>query len=71
MNINAALVKQLRSEKFWSQDELAIASGLNLRTARPSDNTQPGGPGRLAPGADIDARPADVGKDGRQTGGNP
>lgn len=34
MNINAALVKQLRSEKFWSQDELAIASGLNLRTVQ-------------------------------------
>jgi DNA-binding XRE family transcriptional regulator len=34
MNINAALVKQLRSEKFWSQEELAIASGLNLRTVQ-------------------------------------
>ncbi len=34
MNIDSALVKQLRSEKFWSQDELAIASGLNLRTVQ-------------------------------------
>jgi DNA-binding XRE family transcriptional regulator len=34
MNINSALVKQLRSEKSWSQDELAIASGLNLRTVQ-------------------------------------
>ena len=34
MNINSALVKQLRSEKFWSQEELAIASGLNLRTVQ-------------------------------------
>jgi DNA-binding XRE family transcriptional regulator len=34
MNINAALVKQLRSEKFWSQEELATASGLNLRTVQ-------------------------------------
>lgn len=34
MNINAALVKQLRAEKSWSQEELAIASGLNLRTVQ-------------------------------------
>jgi transcriptional regulator with XRE-family HTH domain len=34
MNINSALVKQLRSEKSWSQEELAIASGLNLRTVQ-------------------------------------
>jgi transcriptional regulator with XRE-family HTH domain len=34
MNINAALVKQLRLEKSWSQEELAIASGLNLRTVQ-------------------------------------
>jgi transcriptional regulator with XRE-family HTH domain len=34
MNINAALVKQLRSDKSWSQEELAIASGLNLRTVQ-------------------------------------
>jgi DNA-binding XRE family transcriptional regulator len=38
MNINAALVKRLRSEKFWSQDELAIASGLNLRTVQRIEN---------------------------------
>ena len=34
MNINSALVKQLRSEQLWSQEELAIASGLNLRTVQ-------------------------------------
>lgn len=38
MNINSALVKQLRSEKFWSQDELAIAAGLNLRTVQRIEN---------------------------------
>jgi DNA-binding XRE family transcriptional regulator len=34
MNINASLVKQLRSDRSWSQDELAIASGLHLRTVQ-------------------------------------
>ena len=32
MKINAALVTQLRKSKAWSQEELAIASGLNVRT---------------------------------------
>ena len=32
MKINADLVIKLRKEKSWSQDELAIASGLNIRT---------------------------------------
>jgi len=32
MKINAALIIELRHKKLWSQDELAIASGLNLRT---------------------------------------
>lgn len=32
MKINAALVLKVRTQKSWSQDELAIASGLNLRT---------------------------------------
>jgi DNA-binding XRE family transcriptional regulator len=34
MNINAVLVKKLRSEQSWSQDELAIASGLHLKTVQ-------------------------------------
>ncbi len=34
MNINATLVKQLRTEKSWSQEELATAAGLNLRTVQ-------------------------------------
>ncbi len=32
MKINADLLFRLRNEKSWSQEELAIASGLNLRT---------------------------------------
>ena len=32
MKINAALVAKLRRNRSWSQDELAVASGLNLRT---------------------------------------
>jgi transcriptional regulator with XRE-family HTH domain len=32
MNVNAELIVKLRKERSWSQDELAIASGLNLRT---------------------------------------
>ena len=32
MKINADLVVKLRRKRSWSQDELATASGLNLRT---------------------------------------
>jgi transcriptional regulator with XRE-family HTH domain len=32
MKINADVVLAARKRKFWSQDELAVASGLNLRT---------------------------------------
>src|SRR5688572_28152426 len=32
MRVNAALVIALRAKKAWSQEELSIASGLNLRT---------------------------------------
>src|SRR5688572_15087804 len=32
MNINADVVLKARKQKSWSQEELAIASGLNLRT---------------------------------------
>ena len=38
MNVNAVLVKQLRSERSWSQEELAIASGLHLRTVQRIEN---------------------------------
>ncbi len=32
MKINAELVFELRTKKSWSQDELALAAGVNLRT---------------------------------------
>ena len=32
MKINADVVLNVRKQKSWSQEELAIASGLNLRT---------------------------------------
>lgn len=32
MKVNAELIIELRHEKSWSQEELAIAAGLNLRT---------------------------------------
>lgn len=32
MKIDAELITQLRHEKSWSQEELALSSGLNLRT---------------------------------------
>lgn len=34
MRVNAQLILSLREEKAWSQEELAIASGLNLRTVQ-------------------------------------
>ncbi|MES2604002.1 MAG: helix-turn-helix transcriptional regulator [Pseudomonadota bacterium] len=32
MKVNVGLILQLRNDKAWSQDELAMAAGLNLRT---------------------------------------
>jgi len=32
MKVNAGLIIKLRKRRSWSQDELAIAAGLNLRT---------------------------------------
>jgi transcriptional regulator with XRE-family HTH domain len=38
MKINAELVVALRTKRSWSQDELSIASGLNLRTIQRIEN---------------------------------
>ncbi|MFC4311742.1 helix-turn-helix domain-containing protein [Steroidobacter flavus] len=32
MRVNAELILRMRKDKAWSQEELAIAAGLNLRT---------------------------------------
>jgi transcriptional regulator with XRE-family HTH domain len=34
MNINRTLILGLRKQRSWSQDELAVSSGLNLRTVQ-------------------------------------
>jgi len=34
MNINRTLILALRKKRSWSQDELAVSSGLNLRTVQ-------------------------------------
>ena len=34
MKINRNLILALRKQRSWSQDELAVASGLNLRTVQ-------------------------------------
>ena len=39
MKINRNLVLSLRKERSWSQDELAIAAGLNLRTVQRIENS--------------------------------
>ena len=33
-NVNRRLILALRKERSWSQDELAVAAGLNLRTVQ-------------------------------------
>ena len=38
MKINVDLVLSARKQKSWSQEELAIASGLNLRTIQRIEN---------------------------------
>ncbi len=45
--INGMLVKQLRTERRWSQDELAIASGLSTRTIQRLESEGSGSTGSL------------------------
>jgi transcriptional regulator with XRE-family HTH domain len=39
MQVNAARVVEFRNKSSWSQDELATAAGLNLRTIQRVENT--------------------------------
>ena len=39
MKINAELVRTLRAERHWSQEQLAAACGVNLRTVQRLENT--------------------------------
>ena len=39
MRIDAGLVKKLRAERHWSQEQLAAACGVNLRTIQRLENT--------------------------------
>jgi transcriptional regulator with XRE-family HTH domain len=34
MNVNAQKIKSLRKQKLWSQEELALACGVSLRTVQ-------------------------------------
>ncbi|MEL7023949.1 MAG: helix-turn-helix transcriptional regulator [Pseudomonadota bacterium] len=45
--IAISLVKRLRAEKGWSQDELAIASGLSTRTVQRIESDGACSPGSL------------------------
>tara|TARA_R100001163_G_C5047076_1_gene184278 strand:+ start:614 stop:1258 length:645 start_codon:yes stop_codon:yes gene_type:complete len=38
MKLDSALIKKLRNEKHWSQDELATACGISLRTIQRIEN---------------------------------
>jgi transcriptional regulator with XRE-family HTH domain len=38
MKVNTAMVLELRKQRSWSQDELATAAGLNLRTIQRIEN---------------------------------
>jgi transcriptional regulator with XRE-family HTH domain len=38
MKVNTAMVLDLRKQRSWSQDELATAAGLNLRTIQRIEN---------------------------------
>ena len=34
MKVNADLLREMREERHWTQEELALAAGLNLRTVQ-------------------------------------
>ncbi|MGE0458783.1 MAG: helix-turn-helix transcriptional regulator [Bauldia sp.] len=65
MKLNVELLLKLRSERSWSQDELAAASGLNLRTVQRIEKDGAGSlqsKKALAAAFDIDPRDLDEDK---------
>jgi DNA-binding XRE family transcriptional regulator len=68
MKINADLVVKLRRERSWSQDELAVASGLNLRTIQRMEKDASASlqsKKAVAAAFDIDTRDLDTSEEGR------
>jgi transcriptional regulator with XRE-family HTH domain len=62
MKVNAELIIKLRKERSWSQDELATAAGLNLRTVQRVEkygSASLQSKKALAAALDIDARDLD------------
>jgi transcriptional regulator with XRE-family HTH domain len=62
MRVNAELIAKLRKERSWSQDELAVASGLNLRTVQRVEKDASASlqtKKALAAALDLDARDLD------------
>ena len=62
MKVDAELIVKLRKERSWSQDELAIAAGLNLRTVQRVEKYASASlqsKKALAAALDIDARDLD------------
>jgi transcriptional regulator with XRE-family HTH domain len=63
MRVKAELIVRLRKERSWSQDELASASGLNLRTIQRIETDASASlqsKKALAAALDIDARDLDA-----------
>ena len=63
MRVNAELIIKLRKKRSWSQDELAIAAGLNLRTIQRVEKCASASlqsKKALAAALDIDARDLDI-----------
>lgn len=64
MKINTELVLKARRQRSWSQDELAIASGLNLRTIQRIESqgsASLGSKKALAAALDFDVQDLDCG----------
>ncbi len=71
MKVNAAHLRQLRTQRTWTQEELAIAAGLNLRTVQRIENEATASlqsKKALAAALEIDASDLDLREDETMTG---